>query len=264
MRPQSGYVRAHRNGFSVVRARKLGSIVPSQIALDELCRFFDKSFPAGGNALLDLGAGTKPYSPVYRERFGSCTAVDVPYSPHDISHVDVLASADELPFGTETFDCIVCTEVLEHCPNPGGVLAEMHRVLRPGGFVFLTTPFLVPLHEMPHDYYRFTPSALQWLAQSAGLSVVSIRPKGDYLAVALNVLSYPWAKFWQVLASRSHLPLYHPYNPLVGIPVVLPQLAYLAWWRYVRRREHGALRTISDKLSYITLGYITILERRVR
>src|SRR5207253_8206909 len=133
-------------------------------------------------AVLDLGAGTKPYAPLYGRYFNSCTSVDVPHSPHDIGGVDVMASADDLPFDAESFDCVICTEVLEHCPEPRETMAEIARVLKPGGWVFLTTPFLRPLHEMPSDYYRYTPSGLGRLAETTGLIVRSIRPRGDYTA----------------------------------------------------------------------------------
>lgn len=257
-----GHVVEGRRGFHVDRAAKLGSIVANEIVLFELQELLRERFPPGGDArLLDLGAGTKPYAPVYATRFAASVAVDVPSSPHDLSGVDVLASADSLPFPDESFDCVVFTEVLEHCADPAAVLAEVRRVLRPGGRVFLSTPFLVALHEMPHDYYRFTPSALRHLAAEAGLAVVSIRPKGDYVAVALGTLSFPWSKLWQVISSRLGMPLYHPRNPLVWVTIVLPQLAYVAVWKQLRRGRLCILRRLSDRLSYVTLGYVTVLAK---
>jgi len=222
----------------------------------------DASFPVGGaGALLDLGAGTKPFAPVYSPHFGSCTSVDVPYSQHDIGSVDVLASADNLPFNEQSFDCVLCTEVLEHCPDPAAVLREVHRVLRPNGKVFLSTPFLVPLHEMPHDYYRFTPSALRYLASLSGLRVMSIQPKGDYRLVAFGMLTYPWSKLWQALGNRLWRGFYHSRNPLIWATLVLPQLLYTASWKRLQRKGSRRARRLYDKLSYITLGYVTVLAR---
>lgn len=258
----TSYVRRHRSGYRVDRTQRLGTIIASEIVLHELERFLDEHFRRGAESrLLDVGAGSKPYAPVYSKYFSSCTSVDVPSSRHDISGVDVLAPADALPFADDSFDCVLCTEVLEHCADPLAALAEMTRVLRPGGRLFLTTPFLVPLHEVPHDYYRYTPSALAYLAERAGLTVVSIRPKGDYFAVAFGLLTYPWSKLWQVLASKSKLGLYHQYNPLIALPIVLPQVLYVAMWKRLRAREQGFAARISGRLSYITLGYVTILAK---
>jgi SAM-dependent methyltransferase len=241
--------------------RNIGAIVSNEIILFEMERFLEQHFQHGaGRSLLDVGAGTKPYAPLYERYFESCTSVDIPQSLHDISAVDVMASADALPFDDGSFDCIICTEVLEHCPDPRSVLAEVSRVLRPRGRVFLTTPFLRPLHEMPHDYFRFTPSGIAQLANSAGLKVHTIRPKGEYVAVALAVVQVPLAKFWYLLAKHTGLRLNRATNPLVYITIVAPQEIYVRLWRRMRERP-GVLRRFHDKLSYYTLGYVTELEK---
>ena len=99
------------------------SLVSNQVILDEMSTFLEGSWgEKRGDRLLDLGAGSKPYAPLYEPYFASCTSVDVPHSPHDTGTVDVMASADELPFPDETFDCVVCTEVLEHCAEPQAVM----------------------------------------------------------------------------------------------------------------------------------------------
>ena len=211
--------------------------------------------------MLDLGAGSKPYAPLYEEYFASATAVDVPHSLHDTQRVDVFASADELPFADASFDCVICTEVLEHCREPRTVMAEIARVLRAGGAAFVTTPFLLPLHEMPHDYYRYTPSALADLAKGAGLTVTAISPRGGYGGVALGVLQMPFAKVFQKLDALTRVSLYHPYNPVVFAAIVLPQLLYLRAWRYTRRHMTTRLARLSEKLTYYSLGYVTEVEK---
>jgi SAM-dependent methyltransferase len=241
--------------------RDIGAVISHEIILFELEQFLEFNF--GGRrsgAVLDLGAGKKPYAPIYDRYFGSSTSVDVPQSPHGIHGIDILASADALPLGAESFDCVICTEVLEHCPEPSKVLGEIARVLKPGGRVFLTTPFLRPLHEMPHDYYRYTPSGLARLAATTGLLVKSIRPRGDYAAVALVTLQLPVGKAWYLLAKMTRLPLNSPYNPLVYLTIVLPQQAYFIVWKHARQRG-GRLKRLHDKLSYYTLGYVTELEK---
>jgi SAM-dependent methyltransferase len=250
-----------RHPRGVDRWRDIGAVISHEIILFELRQFLESSF--GGVracAVLDLGAGRKPYAPVYERYFESSTSVDVPDSPHDIQDVDILASADDLPLEAESFDCVICTEVLEHCPEPTNVLREIARVLKPGGRVFLTTPFLRPLHEMPHDYYRYTPSGLAQLAKTTGLLVRSIRPRGDYTAVALVTLQLPVGKAWYLLAKTTRLPLNSPYNPLVYLTIVLPQQMYVIVWKHARMRG-GRLKSLYDKLSYYTLGYVTELEK---
>jgi ubiquinone/menaquinone biosynthesis C-methylase UbiE len=228
----------------------------------ELRSFLERHFGSRtGQALLDLGAGTKPYASLYEPYFAASTSVDVDYSPHDIAGVDTIASADDLPFKDASFDCVVCTEVLEHCRRPETVLGEISRVLRPGGRLFLTTPFLRPLHEMPHDYFRFTPSSLRDLAEAAGLSVEEIVPRGDYAALLLLTLQLPLTKLLQRLSHVVHRGFYEYSNPLVYAGIVAPQTAYLALWRSARRHPNGALARVHRKLSYYALGYVSTFSK---
>jgi SAM-dependent methyltransferase len=254
-------VHASDGNYWIDRREKLGSIIPNEIILYELRQFLSRHYSSGAERLLDIGAGTKPYERLYGHYFRECTSVDVPYSPSDLSRVDVLASVEDLPFSDESFDCIVCTEVLEHCEHPRAAMSEIGRVLKAGGRAFVTTPFLVAEHEMPHDYYRYTSSALRSLAGEAGLIVCSTVPKGDYIAVAFSTLLFPWSKFWQAASTRLELDLYHPYNPLVFFPIVLPQLIYVSIWKRFRVGKGGSLRRLHEKLSYVTLGYVTTLVK---
>ena len=109
------------------------SLVTNQVILDAMVTFLTETKQRRPKSrLLDLGAGSKPYERLYRSYFPDSTSVDVPHSPHDISGVDVTAWADDLPFADGSFDCVICTEVLEHCPDPAAVVREVHRVLTPG------------------------------------------------------------------------------------------------------------------------------------
>lgn len=89
--------------------------------------------------------------------------------------VDVVARADDIPFGADTFSCVVCTEMLEHDPYPWRSLPEMSRVLAPGGVLILTARGIgFPLHGFPDDYWRFTPSAFRHLFELAGLTPIRV------------------------------------------------------------------------------------------
>lgn len=73
---------------------------------------------------------------------------------------DVVADAHSLPFAEASYKTIVCKEVLEHVKRPHEVIDEFHRVLESGGKLILSTRFLFPIHEAPHDGFRFTKYAL--------------------------------------------------------------------------------------------------------
>lgn len=81
---------------------------------------------------------------------------------------DVYGDAASLPFQTDAFDTVLLLEVLEHVARPQAVVQEIQRVLKPGGVLVLSVPFLYPMHDAPHDYQRYTAPGLQLLLQEAG------------------------------------------------------------------------------------------------
>jgi SAM-dependent methyltransferase len=78
--------------------------------------------------------------------------------------VDVVADAELLPFVSAIFQRIECDAVLEHVSDPERVMREMCRVLQPGGYLHIVTPFCHPFHEYPKDFRRFTIDGLKLLA----------------------------------------------------------------------------------------------------
>jgi SAM-dependent methyltransferase len=82
------------------------------------------------------------------------------------------------------FDTVLCTEVLEHIPDPAAFLARAGRCLRHGGRLVLTVPFAARWHFIPYDYWRFTPSGLRQLLVGAGFDEVHVQARGNPLTVA--------------------------------------------------------------------------------
>lgn len=133
---------------------------------------------APGTRVLDLGAGDSPY----RELFAHTEYItsDWGESAHSgARNVDLLAPADAIPVADESFGVVLCTQVLEHVPEPGAVLRECRRVLHPDGILALTVPLLWELHELPYDFYRYTPAGLEHLLRTAGFEVLEVKPRGD-------------------------------------------------------------------------------------
>lgn len=104
---------------------------------------------------LNIGAGAAAYSDLFPDLV--TLDIDPERAP------DVVGSAEALPFPDESFDQILCSEVLEHIEHPEVAVAEMYRVLHPGGTVIITTRFGFPVHDAPRDFWRFTPYGLRML-----------------------------------------------------------------------------------------------------
>jgi SAM-dependent methyltransferase len=98
----------------------------------------------------------------------------------DSSPVDVFGTALALPFADGAFDTVVSFETLEHVTDSAAMVAEMRRVVKPGGAVIVSVPFLWGEHCQPYDYYRFTTFGLRHLFESAGLDVVSLERVGGF------------------------------------------------------------------------------------
>ena len=137
--------------------------------------------------LLDVGCGSRPYQETYFAPAETYVGVDYP-TPR--SRPDVVSSALGLPFKDECFDTVVSTEVLEHVPDPLRALTEMHRVLRPDGFLILTAPMHWPRHEVPHDYFRHTYDGLIYLFRQSGFEIVTMFNRGRSYAFLGQVIQH--------------------------------------------------------------------------
>jgi len=107
--------------------------------------------------------------------------------------VDAVADAERLPFPANLFQRVECDAVLEHVQCPEAVMREIERVVAPGGYVHLVTPFCHPFHEYPRDYRRFTLDGLKQLA--GGLQPVSEGWRTGPTATML-VFTLEYVKLW--------------------------------------------------------------------
>jgi len=124
--------------------------------------------------ILDIGCGRQPYRS-WVKTTGKYIGLDIDQANNIL---DVVSTSVVLPFEADSFDTVLCFEVLEHVPQPFSTFAEITRVLKPGGILLLTTPQSWRLHEAPYDFFRYTRFGLQHLAEYHGLVVETIMPHG--------------------------------------------------------------------------------------
>lgn len=143
--------------------------------------------------LLDFGCGEKPYQSLFTN-VSKYIGLDYenPGHSHKNEHIDVFYNGENIPFGDEYFDSALCSEVFEHLFNLELSLSELHRVLKPGGTLLVTCPFVWEEHELPHDYARYTTFALNHLFERHGFQVLEYQKKGNFIqAIAqLKILNF--------------------------------------------------------------------------
>jgi SAM-dependent methyltransferase len=130
---------------------------------------------------LDVGSGKSPFEHV----FDSNKYVAVDHNVFDRVHV--LGDVCMLPFKAGSMDLVLCTEVIEHVRNTGQALNEILRVSKKGGYLVLTVPLLIGMHDEA-DYFRFTETMLTGLLEEHGFVILQIKKRGGILSALGAIL----------------------------------------------------------------------------
>ena len=157
--------------------------------------------------VLDLGCGARPYQPLLGRNSRRWVGLDMPTPYSGPSSADAFGSALQIPFQSDRFDVVLCTEVLEHVTLPQALFDEAFRVIRPGGLLVLTVPQTCHLHEEPHDYWRFTKHGLRFCAERSGFQVAELEPMGGAVATVGQMIVWHlnWIRRFPLgsIASRA-------------------------------------------------------------
>ena len=142
----------------VARRIRSGRPVAERYAAQMLRRLKES---AASPVVLVIGGGDVGYGAeaIYCEEGVRVLGSDIYASPN----TSLIADAHRIPLKDASVDGVWIQAVLEHVLTPAEVVAEIHRVLKPGGIVYAETPFLQAVHEGPWDFTRFTESGHRWL-----------------------------------------------------------------------------------------------------
>jgi len=136
-----------------------------------------RKFIKPSTQILDIGSGP--------ERLGK-DFINVDVFP--FPEVDIVADASVLPFRAGSIDAMVSESVFEHVPDATRFASEMVRVLAPGGYIYVSAPFIHPYHTSPDDFNRWTMSGLRYLFR-------------DLEIVESGVRTGPWSALLMFLAN---------------------------------------------------------------
>jgi SAM-dependent methyltransferase len=211
-------------------SRRIGRALTAKMTRVTLDRFVQAHHSAG--LTLDIGAQNGPYAAFFPNR----VALDIRRG----RGVQLIGDAQALGLADAAFDVVLCTEVLEHLPEPQRAVDEMFRVLRPGGTLLLTTRFLFPIHDAPHDYFRFTKYGLRHLLRR--FIIVELQEETDSVG-AIAVLLQRLGMQARTIGPESTRAFW----------LVSARIARR--FGFLIRREYGDSRRLTPETGIMTSGY---------
>lgn len=173
-----------------------------------------ESVVAPSEKWLDVGCGLRPYESYFPA--GSYVGVDIEASGRDphLKTPDHYYDGRVLPFSDNSFGGVISTQVLEHVSSPRSLLAEMYRVIRPGGKLIISLPFVWQEHEEPYDFFRFTQFGIADMLKQTGFEVDHIvKDTGGIETLAVTLNSY---------IVHNLVPPIHGFGRLVALTICFP------------------------------------------
>ena len=154
--------------------------------------------------ILDVGCGKKPYQQLFQATEYIGLEYDSPENRKK-KHADFYYDGRVFPFESNSFDSLVINQVFEHVFNPDDFLKESLRVLKPGGKLLMTVPFVWDEHEQPHDFARYSSFGLQFILEKHGFNIVEQRKSvNDFRVIFQLVNAYLYKK---MMSSNPYLNL---------------------------------------------------------
>jgi SAM-dependent methyltransferase len=162
--------------------------------------------------VMDLGCGIMPYRDFIKENSKCTSYVGVDFesslnSEYSLIKPDLFWDGKTIPLKNNSIEVVLCTELLEHCQNSDEILQEAFRVLKPGGKLLLTVPFLWNLHLVPYDEYRYTPFSLNRILSNAGFKSIELRALGAWDASLAQILGI-WYQQRPLRARYIYYPIF--------------------------------------------------------
>lgn len=177
--------------------------------------------PSLSGRLLDVGCGRMPYRSLFDVDEYVGLDIDTEESRRR-GVADHFYDGKAFPFADASFDAVLCNQVLEHVFNPDEFLGELSRVLKPGGRLLLTVPFVWDEHEQPFDYARYSSFGLRALLERHGFRITVQQKLGADTSVLFQLVN---AYFYKIMQGRNKAIKYLSIVTLMALVNLLGLLA---------------------------------------
>lgn len=165
-----------------------------------------------GGKVLDAGGGSG-------KRYKDLASKSLAYLTLDIdagSKPDLVGSIEAIPVGGDSFDSVICTQVLGDLLYPERAIEEFRRVLKPRGKIIITEGFMNELHSEPLDYWRFTPFGLRGLLEDKNFKVIEAQIIGGFFSVVTQMLTRFFINQFDLYNSRIFGWLFSKFSFCIG------------------------------------------------
>jgi SAM-dependent methyltransferase len=183
--------------------------------------------------IVDVGCGKKPYQYLFKNKYNEYIGIDINKS----DSVDVVATAENIPFGDDQFDVVLATQSLEHTKDYQSAINEAYRVLKKGGIGFFSVPGVWEIHGAPHDYWRFTEYGLREAFKK--IKQIEIVNNGGAILCFFQILNI-------YLKKIKRLPII---GLIVNIIIIINNL--LGWY----------LDKVTKKYDFFVINYLIIVKK---
>lgn len=204
--------------------------------------FIAKNINLFSGICLDIGSGEMPYRSFIKSNSDLILYLGVDLkNDYSKTRPNIYWDGSRLPILNNSIDCVILTEVLEHCPDGYLVIQQIYDCLKKGGTLIFTVPFLWPLHDAPYDEFRYTPFSLERILNKAGFANVKLEALGGWDASLAQMIGL-WLK-------RSGLGKYQRR--------ILPRI-FLPFIKYLISKEIKPQNIKKDQLMITGIGGIAI------
>jgi SAM-dependent methyltransferase len=196
--------------------------------------------------ILDVGAGHGDFADIFEgKRYYSLDIV--PYSEVDL----VCDLGETIPFLPATFDVVVLMNVLEHVYENRLLIQNISKIVKPGGKVIITVPFLLKVHQAPFDFSRYTPYYLENLAEEAGFRVTTLCGYYDTLYLLNESLGNLW--LYSINGSSRA-------SKIIAKGLVFLIQRLINWLGKIT--EKGKIKQVNGEANPAPVGYLVVLEKK--
>jgi len=216
--------------------RKLNLVLPSFILnIIFVNHYYVKKFTKfvvsqlnKGDKILDAGAGDSPYKKYFSDfRYHACD-LKVGDDSCNYSGLDFECNLERIPVQSNSYDAIICYNVLEHVPYPNKVIAEFNRILKNNGKLFMVVAQEWKVHQAPHNYFNFTKYGLNLLLNDGGFKVNYIKEGGGYFHYMSTRISESTSIYFHYMKGIFSSMLLFPFLILHGLifSIIFPVLLF--------------------------------------